>query len=190
MKLTESKLKKMIVEAIKNKNFQDFGIPTPDEELRAKLGNEKFDKIQSLDKNQADMMKQAFDPDYPMSVNQESLDTILKPAGFKLYTFKYNRPVLHKRFNARTWSKEKPVNFDSLEFYTEYNILNNYMRYTVRIKSKAKRTRNITTIARGKIEIPKYFDLSLETEQNLRDADALLLSREKDAIEQALEKYK
>ena len=36
MKLTESKLKQMIVEAIKDKRFQDFGIPTPDEELKSK----------------------------------------------------------------------------------------------------------------------------------------------------------
>jgi|TARA_Y100000022_G_scaffold195375_1_gene200978 hypothetical protein len=190
MKLTETKLKQMILEAIKDKRFQDFDIPTPDEKLRADLGDEMFDKILAQDPEQAEVFKQSYDPNYPRSIKQESLDAILKPAGFKLYTFKYYRPVLHKRFNARTWDKEKPVNFDELEFYTEYNVLNNYMRYTVKINTKTKRSKQNITIARGKIEIPKYFDLSLETEEKLRDADALVLSREKEKILEALEQYK
>ena len=52
----------MILEAIKDKRFQDFGIPTPEEKLKADLGDETYRKIQSLDKNQADIMKQSFDP--------------------------------------------------------------------------------------------------------------------------------
>lgn len=190
MKLTEAKLKQMIMEAIKKKRFQDFGIPTPDEELRANLGDELFDKILDQDPEQAEIFNQSYDPNYPRSIKQESLDAILEPAGFKLYTFKYNRPVLHKRYNVRTWDKEKPVNFDELEFYTEYNVFNNYLRYTVRIKTKIKRSKQNTTIARGKIEIPKYFKLTLETEEKLRDADALVLSREKEKILEALEQYK
>ena len=180
----------MILEALKKKRFQDFGIPTPDEKLKADLGDEMYGKIQSLDKDQADIMKQSFDSNYPRDIKQESLDAILEPAGFKLEVFKYYRPVLLEKFNFRTWSKEKPVNFDSLEFYTEYNVLSNYLRYTVRIKTKTKRNRQNITIARGKIKTPKYFELSLVTEEKLRDADALVLSREKDAIEQALEQYK
>ena len=65
MKLTESKLKQMIVEAIKDKRFQDFGILTPDEELRAKLGDEMFDKIQDADPASSEVFKQSFDPNYP-----------------------------------------------------------------------------------------------------------------------------
>ena len=190
MKLTETKLKQMILEAIKNKRLQDFGIPTPDEKLKADLGDEMFDKIQSADPEQSEIFKQSFDPNYPRSIKQESLDDILKPAGFKLEVFNYNAPVLHKTYNARSWLKKNSVNYDSLEFYTEYNIYSGLLRYTVGIKTKTKRSKRDTTIAEGKIVTPKYFELSIETEEKLRDADALLLSREKETIEQALEQYK
>ena len=179
-------------EAIKKKRFQDFGIPTPDEELRAKLGDEMFDKIQSADPEQAEMFKQSFDPNYPRDIKQESLDAILEPAGFKLYKWNYKLPVLHKGYNARTWPKEGPVNFDSLEFKTTYylNADRSTLRYTIEMKTEKGRHKRDELIARDKIQLPKYFELSLETEERLRDADALVLSREKGAIEKALEQYK
>ena len=114
MKLTEAKLKQMILEALKNKRFQDFGISTPDEKLRTDLGDEMFDKIQSVDPDQSEIFKQSFDPNYPRSIKQESLDDILIPAGLKRDVYKYNRPVLHKRYNVRTWSKKDSVNYDSV----------------------------------------------------------------------------
>ena len=58
MKLTEAKLKQMILEAIRNKSFQNFGIPTPDDNLRSQLGDEMYDKLQSLDREQGEIMKQ------------------------------------------------------------------------------------------------------------------------------------
>jgi hypothetical protein len=190
MKLTKAKLKQMIFEAIKDKRLQDFGIPTPDEKLRADLGDEMFDKIQGADSEQSEIFKQSFDSNYPRSIKQESLDDILKPAGFKLEAFKYNAPVLHKTYNSRSWLKKNSVNYDSLEFYTEYNIYSGLLRYTVGIKTETKRSKRDITIAEGKIVTPKYFELSLETEQKLRDADALVLSREKEKILEALEEYK
>ncbi len=192
MKLTEAKLKQMIMEAIKDKRFQDFGIPTPDEKLRAELGDELFDKIQNADPEQSEILKQSFDLNYPSRLKQESLDAILEPAGFKLYKWNYNLPVLHKGYNARTWPKEKPVNFDLLEFKTTYNLnaSRSKLFYSIEMKTKKGRHTRYETIARDKIEAPKFIDLSLETEEKLRDADALVLFREKEAIEQALEKYK
>ena len=86
--------------------------------------------------------------------------------------------VLLEKFNSRTWVKEKPVNFDLLEFYTEYNVLINYLRYTVKIKTKTKRNRQNIVIARGKLRA-KYFELSLETEEKLRDFDARVISRKR-----------
>ena len=83
MKLTEAKLKQMILEAIKNKRFQDFEIPTPDEKLRADLGDETYGKIQSLDKSQRDVMKQSFDPGYPREINRESFISFMESHGFK-----------------------------------------------------------------------------------------------------------
>jgi len=190
MKLTEAKLKQMILEAIKNKNFQDFGILTPDEKLRAELGDEMFDKIQSLDSGQADLMKQSFDPNYPRSIKQESLDAILEPAGFKLFKPKYNRPDGYGKHNVRSWFKGEPYKVGTIRFSTEYSVIGGLLRYKVRIKTKNKYYTPTETIARGRIEIPKLFKLSMETEQGLKDADALMLSREKEAIEKALEKYR
>lgn len=180
------------MEAIKDKRFQDFGIPTPDEELRKKLGDEMFDKILAADPEDAEIFKQSFNPNYPRDIKQESLDAILEPAGFKLYKWNYNLPVLHKGYNARQWPKEDPVNFNSLEFKTTYylNADRSTLRYTIEMKTEKGRHTRHETIARDKIQLPKYFELSLETEENLRDADALVLSREKEAIEQALEQYK
>ena len=83
MKLTEAKLKQMILEALKRSKFQDFGIPTPDEKLRSKLGDAKFDKIQSLDPEQSEIFKQSFDPNYPRSIKQETINDVLEPLGFK-----------------------------------------------------------------------------------------------------------
>ena len=190
MKLTEAKLKQMILEALKRSKFQDFGISTPDEKLRSMLGDEKFDKLQQLDQNQSDLMKQTLDPDYPERLEQESLDTILLPAGFKRDVYKYNRPVLHKRYNVRTWSYNDSAYYDSVQFYSEYNVFSGLLRYTLRIKAQMGRSRTSITVARGRIQIPKFFELSLETEQKLRDADALVVFREKEKILKAIEEYK
>lgn len=190
MKLTEAKLKQMILEAIKNSKFQDFGIPTPDEKLKSELGDEMFDKIQSADPEQSEMFKQSFDPNYPRDIKQESLDTILIPAGFKRDVYKYNRPILRKRHNVRTWSYNDSAYYDWVQFYSEYNVFSGLLRYTLRIKAQMGSSRTSITVARGKIEIPKYFELSLETEQKLRDADALVVFREKEKILEAIEEYK
>ena len=106
--------------------------------------------------------------------------------------FNYKLPVLHKGYNARTWSKKNPVDFDLLEFKTTYYLSadGSTLRYTIEMKTKKGRQKRHETIARDKIEAPKYFELTLETEEKLRDADALVLSREKEAIQQALEEYK
>ena len=190
MKLTEAKLKQMILEALKKKRFQDFGIPTPDEKLKAELGDEMFDKIQTADLEQSEAFKQSFDSNYPSRLKQETFEDLLKPFGFKIRTFKYNHIALRKRHDVRTWTKKNSVNYDLLEFHTEYSVLNGFLRYLVAIKTKIKRSKQITTIARGKIEIPKFFNLSLLTEQEIKDADALVLSREKEKILEALEEYK
>ena len=83
MKLTEAKLKQMIVEALKDKNFQDLGIPTPDEKLKADLGDKMYGKIQSLDKDQADIMRQSFDPNYPQELKSKTLTSFMESHGFK-----------------------------------------------------------------------------------------------------------
>ena len=84
MKLTEAKLKQMIIEALKSKNMQDFGVPTPDEKLRSELGDETYGKIQSLDKEQADIMKQSFDSNYPRDLKQETIQSFMESYGYDL----------------------------------------------------------------------------------------------------------
>lgn len=191
--LTETKLKKMILEALKNSKFQGFGVPTPDEKLRSDLGDEMFDKIQGLDPEQADVMKQTFDPDYPRDIEQESLNAIIEAAGFKFYDVsKYTKaPTMHARYNARVWEKGRQNAAGSSSLEVKYNLLNSSLRYSVRIYTRSKYGSNtMKSIADGRVSIPPMFELSLKTEQDLRDADAIVLSKEKQAIEQALEQYK
>ena len=90
MKLTEEKLKQMILETLKSKyDARDLtwvhdNIPTPDQNLRAKLGDEKYEKIQSLDPDQALIMKQSLDDTYPHRIKQETIESFMKSHGFNL----------------------------------------------------------------------------------------------------------
>lgn len=198
MKLTEAKLKQMIVEAIKNKRFQDFGTPTPDEKLKAQLGDEMFDKIQALgdyDMNQADIMKQSFDPNYPMRIETDSFADILKSYGFKYAGITsgakkdsvsqvwergegpYDRFVLHILIDP-TWSVPRPHypkgGSRKIPFFLRYHI-NLDRNYQYFIKKKEY------------IPIPKMFDIDLTDEEDLRDMETLVLKREKENIIKALE---
>ena len=79
----------------------------------------------------------------------------------------------------------------SLSFKVQYNLTNSSLRYTVRLFTRGKYGSNTSkSIANGRVSIPPMFELSLKTEQGLRDADAIMLSKEKQAIEAALEQYK
>ncbi len=189
MKLTEAKLKQMILEAIKNSSIRSFGIPTPDEKLRSQLGDSNFDKIQGFDPEQAEVMKQTFDPDYPEKIRQESLTEMIEAAGFKLYDVsKYTKaPTMHARYNNRIWEKGPQNTVGSSSLKVQYNVVNDFLRYSVRLFTKGKYgSKTSKSIAYGKVSIPPMFELSLETEQDLRAADAIMLSKEKQAIEEAL----
>ena len=193
MKLTETKLKQMILEALKDSSFRSFGIPTPDEKLRSDLGGEMFDKIQGLDPEPADIMKQTFDPNYPRDIEQESLNAMIEAAGFKFYDVsKYTKaPTMHVRYNARSWEKGRQNTAGSSSLEVKYNIFGSSLNYSVRIHTRSRYgSKTMKSIANGRVSIPSMFELSLKTEQGLRDADAIMLSKEKQAIEQALEQYK
>ena len=199
MKLTEAKLKQMILEALKGSSFRSFGIPTPDEKLRSDLGGEMFDKIQGLDPEQAEIMKQSFDQNYPMSVSQESLNEMLQDAGFKLYNVSlYTKaPTMHDKYNSRVWTKGMNGSVGYTEFKSQYSIYKSdkkvnteIMFYSVHMTMRRKRGLHNHMVARGRIQIPSMFDLNLKTKEGLNQADAIMLSREKQEIEQALEQYK
>ena len=198
MKLTEAKLKQIILEALKKSSFRSFGVSTPDEKLRSDLGGEMFDKIQSLDPEQGEIMKQSFDPDYPMSVNQESLDEMLKDAGFTPYSVgKYtSAPTMHDKYNSRSWTRGKPFAMGSSEFKTTYSIFEDssngteILSYSIQMSKRVRYANRYLEVARGKIKIPSMFDLNLKTKEGLSQADSIILSREKQAIEEALEQFK
>ena len=191
MNLTEAKLKQMILEALKDSSFRSFGVPTPDEKLRSDLGGEMFDKIQGLDPEQAGIMKQSFDPNYPRDIEQKSLNAIFEELGFNFVEFKYNASTRHDRYNHRTWYKGKPRKTGTVKLSLTYNLYGSIFNYKI---TEFTRTRfggsNSKVIVMSKIEIPPMFKLSLLTDQDLRDADSIMLSKEKQAIEKALEQYK
>tara|TARA_R110001592_G_scaffold72792_2_gene222416 strand:+ start:8832 stop:9779 length:948 start_codon:yes stop_codon:yes gene_type:complete len=191
--LTEAKLKQMILEALKDSSFRSFGTPTPDEKLRSQLGDSNFDKIQGFDPEQAEVMKQSYDPNYPEKIRQESLTEMIEAAGFKLYDVsKYTKaPTMHARYNNRIWERGDQNTVGSSSIKVQYNVNDDFLRYSVRLFTKAKSgSKTSKSIADGRVSIPPMFELSLKTEQDLRAADAIMLSTEKQAIEEALEQYK
>jgi hypothetical protein len=194
MKLTEAKLKQMILEAIKNKNFQDFGISTPDEKLRAELGDEMFDKIQALDPDQSEVLKQSFDPDYPESIKQETIEDILKPYGFtesaptsgdkSSYIFRVFRRGKGPYYEFYLFYQTVPT-FVASKYRGQHDSRRypNSIRYGFELK---KDYQDILLKKEGSIQVPEMFNhdfLDVEEKQNL---ESFLIKKEKDAIIKAL----
>ena len=186
MKLTESKLKQMIVEALKNKNLQDFGIPTPDDELRAKLGDETYGKIQSLDKSQADMMKQTFDPNYPRDLNRETFASLLEPYGFEQ---KLNRTILDNGYQG-TYRFETHQR-ESKTFYVRYKTIysrrdkKSYIEYVIEVWDMTIADAHIKE--RGYIKIPDMFELDVRNDEDAQTMVSLIINRTHDQIIKAIE---
>ena len=186
MKLTEAKLKQMIAEALKNKRLQDFGIPTPDDKLRAELGDEKFNKIQSLDKQQADMMKQAFDSDYPRSLKGETFASLLEPYGFEQ---KLNRTILDNGYMGSY--KFETHQRESKTFYVRYKTIysrrdkKSYIEYVIEIADYGGRGADF--VDRGYIEIPDMFELDVRNDEDVQTMVSLIIDRTGDQIVKAIE---
>ena len=197
MKLTEAKLKQMIVEAIKNKRFQDFGIPTPDEKLRAKLGNRAFDNLQSLDPEQSLVMKQTFDDAYPSPIKQENFEDLVKPFGFKLHVSKL---LTDRKFPRRVkaYDAYKSSKIDSDRFYVSYAFVEddffpvdpqNFLEYKIELWDQSIRDNSFQRL-RKSILVPDMFTIDLTTEEGDQEAMNLIITKEKEAILAAMEKYK
>ena len=197
MKLTEAKLKQMILEALKSSKFQDFGIPTPDEKLRSDLGDSNFEKIQSLDPDQSLVMKQSFDDAYPSPIKQESIEDILKSYGFEERTKNTDYHDFGE-FVYRTFLRGRGPYYEFVFFYQtvptfraqrfrrEYDS----KRYPKSVKYGFKLTKDYRDILfekRDSIQVPKMFKhdfLDVEERQNL---ESFLIKKEKDNIIKALE---
>ena len=197
MKLTEAKLKQMILEALKNSKFQDFGIPTPDEKLRTDLGDEMFDKIQSVDPEQSEIFKQSFDPNYPSRVKQESFEELLTSFGFKSVVSKTitdrKNPIRVKAFDS---FKFNPTFSD--RFYVSYSFVvddyfpinpQNFLEYRIELWDQSIKDNSFQRLHKS-IIVPDMFEIDLTTEEGDQTAMSLILAKEKDAIVAALEKYK
>lgn len=190
MKLTEAKLKQMIAEALKNKRLQDFGIPTRDDELRAKLGDEKFDKIQSLDKQQADMMKQAFDPNYPRDLNRETFASLLEPYGFEQ---RINRTILDNGYLGSY--RFETYEGESKSFYVRYKVIYSrlpghrdkkpYIEYSIEIADY--NAGDVYLRDRAYIEIPDMFELDVRNDEDVQTIISLIINRTGDQIIKAIE---
>lgn len=133
------------------------------------------------------------------ALEEESLDGLLSQRGFKPYKYAkfFKKPVLHKTFNSRSWFTED----GKVQFTLGYNIVNNgtTLKYEATAFSKRqlkKRRRQASgkrfRIAFGEIELnsenndhPK----NLLTQENLKLADNLMLSVEKEEISQQLLMY-
>ena len=200
MKLTDAKLKQMILEALKSSRFQDFGIPTPDEKLRSKLGDEMFDKIQAADPEQSEIFKQSYDPNYPSRVKQESFGDLLKPFGFKEAASKLvSQSGVPKRIKAYDAYISDPNEAD--RFYIDYRVLSDdlfpdepYIRYRASLWSEREKD-NVWEVAKvfghRSIEFPyEIIDLEIESDEGDRAVESIILAKEKDNILAALEKLK
>jgi len=198
MKLTEKKLKQMIVEALRKKydgrdlTWVDDNIPTPDEKLRAKLGDEKYKKIQSLDKNQALIMKQALDDTYPHRNKQETIESFMESHGFDLEIEELNE------FDEDFYKNETYIrNKESLT--VTYNIIHRFLfnhelgqatpipsiefRFAY-LDSSTSPPRSIKN--KEEIKIHKMFELDFGNEEDVRSASTIILVNQRKNLEKTI----
>jgi len=211
MKLTEAKLKQMILEAIKNKRSQDFGVPTPDEKLRSDLGDEMFDKIQGADPEQSEMFKQSFDPNYPREIPQESLDEFLAKHGFVPEpTYNRSPDSYYKVYKSKKYhpykvyvyyiAEENPIygeltddDFMNSDFLPKLSIVGRQpkkIRYNFSFSNRRTRFSkefNSLVEEQGIIDLYEVFDFDLKNKQDREDIESIILGRVKGNIIKALE---
>ena len=175
----------MIVEALKNKNLQDFGIPTPDEKLKADLGSEMYGKIQSLDKDQADIMKQSFDPNYPQEVKSKTLRSFMESHGFKTLP----SPVETQgniAYRATYYYRNDASSMETL--YFEYNIVNagkgQKIQYDIYFEEAVS---DYEFQYRGYIKVPDIFQFDIESEEDAETISSLVLKKERARLEKLVE---
>ena len=193
MILTEAKLKQMILEALKKSSFQNFGIPTPDEKLKSKLGDENFDKIQSLDKNQADVMKQTFDPNYPRDLKKETIQSFMESLGYDLeiqeveYIGRPDDIFMNELYLPDDTSKVFSIDYSIKTFDSLPNKKYIYFNYSY------TNNRGVTTRKNGSIELRDMFDLSMgdyyyPNKEDIETMSSLIIGRIKNDLKKILDK--
>ena len=133
------------------------------------------------------------------AMGQESLDLMLAQNGFEPYDANMpwvKLPTKHANYSSRSWFKGQPGRRGTVKFTLTYNRVDSILHYKIEGLSKRKRRSGTTfSIASGKVEIPP--NLSLETEEGIKQADAIMLSSvntfsgktEAETIERALGMY-
>ena len=190
----------MILEVLKNSKFQDFGIPTPDEKLRAELGDEMFDKIQAADPEQSEIFKQSFDPNYPREIKLETFEDILKPFGFKK-VYSELRPDHRsdpKRIKTYDAYISDPKSLRADRFRIDYKVLKVYDRASIKYRASLWHQNSGRYILELKtwtgyksIDFPnKIIDLEIESDEGDRVVESIILAKEKENILAALEELK
>ena len=189
MKLTEAKLKQMIVEAIKDRRFQDFGIPTPDEKLKADLGDEMYGKIQSLDKDQADLMKQSFDPDYPRDISKESFISFMESHGFEFefptgYSDFYEYDGYHVLIKVSFMRDMETIDLD-LQTIDLKSGKGKQIQYDFYFKAHPMDSSSDPDLS-GSIKVPDIFNLDVRKHSDIETILSLIFNKEKEKIKELI----
>ena len=187
MKLTEAKLKQMILEALKSSKFQDFGISTPDEKLRSELGDEMFDKIQAADPEQAEIFKQSFDPDYPREINRESFISFMESHGFEFdfqpgysdFAGFYDRTIL------RRGSFMRGMETLDLTLQIQKSGKRNQIQYDFYFKDHPMDSSFDPDLS-GLIKVHDMFDLDLRKHSDTETILSLVFNKEKEKIKKLI----
>lgn len=153
-----------------------------------------------------EMIMEALEQESESAENRGVLTSMLAHHGFEPYDANMpwvKLPTKHANYSSRSWFKGQPGRRGTVKFTLTYNLVDSILHYKMEGLSRRKRRRGTTfSIASGKIEMPP--SLSLETEEGIEQADAIMLSSAntfsskdpnhknltiKDTIERALEMY-
>ena len=197
MKLTEAKLKQMILEALRTKydgvglTSVDDNIPDPDQKLRATLGDEKWNKIRSLEKtnpDQALMIKQGIDDMYPRRTKLETIQSFMESHGFDLEIDEI------EEFDEDFYKNETYIrNKESLTvtYYINHELGTSILRRVPSIKFKLDyldtNTSSPTSFKHnGEIKIPKMFELDFRKEEDVKTASTTILGDQRKNLEKII----
>ena len=201
MKLTEAKLKQMILEALRAKydgtglTWVDDNIPDPDQKLRATLGDEKWNKIRSLEKtnpDQALMIKQGIDDMYPRRTKLETIQSFMESHGFDLEIDEI------EEFDEDFYKNETYIrNKESLtvNYYIIYRFSINHELGTSTpnpsigfkfdyLDTTTQRPRSFKD--KGEIKIPKMFELDFSNEEDINTASTAILDDQRRNLERII----
>ena len=201
MKLTEAKLKQMILEALRTKydgvglTSVDDNIPDPDQKLRATLGDEKWNKIRSLEKtnpDQALMIKQGIDDMYPRRTKLETIQSFMESHGFDLEIDEI------EEFDEDFYKNETYIRNKESLTVTYYIIhrfsINHGLGTAIPNSSIGFRFDYLDTATRrprsfkdkGEIKIPKMFELDFRKEEDVKTASTTILGDQRKNLEKII----